>query len=119
MSGDITLPGRAHEAEQAFLDSNGDDDEALVVVVRMALAAGRPAFAGRAVQRIAIESDDEVLLRARRAARLLCLSDSPDLVELDGLLDLLRLRTMSRAKRRARARLKGEFRQDPSKRRRR
>jgi hypothetical protein len=119
VSGDIKLPHRAHDAEQAFLDSLGDDDEALVVVVRMALAAGRPALAGRAVQRIGLDSDDEDLLRARRAARLMCLSDSPDLVELDSLLDLLRLRTMSRAKRRARARLKGEFRQDPSKRRRR
>jgi len=114
----VELPPRSHEAEQAFLDGL-DDDEVLAAVVREALAAGRPALAGRAVQRIGGDLDDEELVKARQAARFLVLGKSPDLVELDGLLDRIRLRTLSRAKRRTRARLKGEFRQDPSKRRRR
>lgn len=115
----MELPPRSHEAEQAFLDALGDDDEALVEVVRAALAAGRPALAGRAVQRIGAQLDDRDLERARKAARLLCLSKAPDLVQLDELLERMRLRTLSRVRRRTRARLKGEFRQDPSKRRRR
>lgn len=116
---DIRLPARAYEAEEAFLDALGDDDATLVEVVRLALSSGRPSLAGRAVQRIGADLDDEDLARARNAARLLCLNKEPDLHQLEELLGLLKVRTMSRMRRRARSRLKGEFRQDPSKRRRR
>lgn len=112
------LPDRSTTAEDAFIASLTDDDQ-ILDVVRAALAAGRPGLAGRAVQLLGADSDDPEVLKARRAASMLLLNDTPNLHELDTLLDGLRERLVRRASTRARRSLRGELAPKPWKRRRR
>ncbi|MCP4805065.1 MAG: hypothetical protein GY913_22400 [Proteobacteria bacterium] len=112
------LPERSTAAEDALIASL-DDDDFIVDVVRAALAAGRPRLAGRAVQLLGRDCDDPEVERARRAASMLLLTDRPDPVELDRILEGLRGRLVRRASSRARRALKGELSPKPWKRRRR
>lgn len=114
------LPQRSSAAEDAFVASLDDaDDDLLIEVVRSALGAGRPRLAGRVVQLLGRDSDDPEVLRARKAASMLLLTETPNPAELDALLDGLRTRLVRRAGSRARRALRGELAPKPWKRRRR
>lgn len=102
------LPARAPEAEEQWLSGLRElDDERLGEAVKACLRAGRPQLAARVVGLLGGESDDPEILKARRAARLLCLN-APRAweAELDELLARIRQRHMRRATLRARDRLK-------------
>ncbi|MCB9764597.1 MAG: hypothetical protein H6739_32785 [Alphaproteobacteria bacterium] len=106
------LPSRVPADEDAFLRAAAQEsDEAIAEHVRVAVRQGRPQLAGRLVGLLVDEDDDDPeLLRARRAARLLCLKppDPQLFLELDDALERLRRRRVLRAKTRQRERARTE-----------
>jgi hypothetical protein len=84
------------------------DDSWVLDCVRMAVQAGRPGLAGRAVGLVGGQNlDDPDVLKARRAARMLCIERPLSWqADLDELLQGLRKQLMRRAKTRARRQLK-------------
>lgn len=102
------LPGRATSDEDAWIRAlHSADEEQVVEAVKTAVRGGRPGLAARAVGLLHEDLQDPDVLRAQRAARLLCLQKEPLVwVELDEALDRLRSRRVAGFKARHRKALK-------------
>lgn len=102
------LPAPTPQAEDAYVSFFANEsEEALVQAIQASMRAGRPALAGRLVGMLASESEDPDVLKARRAARMLCLSAPTHWEEeLQDLLERVRERHLQRATSRSRRRLK-------------
>ena len=71
--------------------------------MKAAVHAGRPALAGRVVGLLSEEQDDPIVLRAQRAAHLLCVQgQKAQWEDLEDALELLQRRRMARFKDRQR-----------------